>query len=88
MRRRGAPAGLCRPDRRRSQDLPRLFCADPAVRWAQAEVLRRDRTYHVPGRTRFRLEWRRAVDIDTEEDWAMAGALLNGPGPNGGHYGP
>jgi CMP-N-acetylneuraminic acid synthetase len=73
---------------RRSQDLPELFCPTGAVWWGQAEVLRRHRTYHVPGRTGFELEWRRAVDIDTEEDWAMAEALLSGRGLNGGHCAP
>jgi N-acylneuraminate cytidylyltransferase len=88
-----APTGELQPvfadlTTRRSQDLPELFCPTGAIWWGQAEVLRRDRTYHVPGRTGFEIEWRRAVDIDTEEDWAMAEALLNGSGPNGGHYAP
>jgi N-acylneuraminate cytidylyltransferase len=34
----------------RSQDLPDLFCPTGAVWWGKAEVLRRERTYHVATR--------------------------------------
>lgn len=61
---------------KRSQDLPELFCPTGAVWWAKAEVLRREGTYHVPGRTGWELPWERGVDIDTEDDWEMAEILL------------
>lgn len=60
----------------RSQDLPVLFCPTGAVWWAGAELLRRTRTYHVPGRTGWEMPWQHGVDIDTEDDWTMAEVLL------------
>jgi CMP-N-acetylneuraminic acid synthetase len=60
----------------RSQDLPPLFCPTGAVWWAEAETLRRHRTFHVPGRTGWELPWDRGVDIDTEEDWLVADVLF------------
>lgn len=60
----------------RSQDLPDLFCPTGAIWWATAETLRRERTFHIPGRTGWEIPWQRAVDIDTADDWAMAEAML------------
>jgi CMP-N-acetylneuraminic acid synthetase len=60
----------------RGQDLPELFCISGAIWWATAEVLRRDRTYHVPGRTGWVMPWQRGIDIDTEDDWALAELLF------------
>lgn len=60
----------------RSQDLPELFCPTGAVWWARADVLRREGTYHIPGRTGWEIPWVRGLDIDTEDDWVMAEALL------------
>jgi N-acylneuraminate cytidylyltransferase len=66
------------PDRaqQRSQDLPEVFCITGAIWWASADVLRRERTYHVAGRSGWELPWQRAVDIDSEDDWLMAEVLL------------
>ena len=61
----------------RSQDLPELFCPTGAIWWANAEVLRREGTYHVANRTGWEIPWERGVDIDTEDDWAMAEVLLS-----------
>ena len=60
----------------RSQDLPVIFCPTGAVWWIRAEVLRRERTFHVAGRTGWEMPWQRGLDIDSEEDWALAEALL------------
>jgi len=60
----------------RSQDLPTLVCPTGAVWWAAADVLRRSRTFHVAGRRGWEMPWQRALDIDTEDDFAMAEALL------------
>lgn len=60
----------------RSQDLPDLFCPTGAIWWATASTLRRERTFHVSGRTGWELPWWRAVDIDTMDDWRMAELLL------------
>lgn len=61
----------------RSQDLPELFCPTGAVWWAQSDVLRREGTYHIGGRTGWEIPWQRGVDIDTEDDWLMAEVLLH-----------
>jgi CMP-N-acetylneuraminic acid synthetase len=60
----------------RSQDLPELLCPTGAVWWARAATLRRTRTYHIPGRTGWKIAWQHGVDIDTEDDWTMAETLL------------
>lgn len=61
----------------RSQDLPPLFCPTGAIWWAKAETLRREGTYHVAGRTGWEISWQRGLDIDTEDDWLLAEALLS-----------
>lgn len=60
----------------RSQDLPAVFCPTGAVWWARADVLRSEGTFHVVGRTGWEIDWRKGLDIDTEEDWAMAELLI------------
>jgi CMP-N-acetylneuraminic acid synthetase len=61
----------------RSQDLPDLFCPSGAVWWANADTLRRERTYHIDDRTGWEISWMHGIDIDTEDDWAMAEVLLS-----------
>lgn len=61
---------------RRSQDLAPVFCPTGAVWWVQPRVLRRERTFHVEGRTGWEIPWPRGVDIDTEDDWILAEALM------------
>lgn len=60
----------------RSQDLPELFCPTGAVWWARADALRREGSYHVATRTGWEIPWQRGVDIDTDDDWAMAEVLF------------
>jgi len=60
----------------RSQDLPELFCPTGAIWWAKAEVLRSAGTYHIAKKTGWEIPWQRGLDIDTEDDWAMAEVLL------------
>lgn len=60
----------------RSQDLPALFCPTGAIWWASAEVLLRERTFYTQDVRGWEIPWQRAVDIDTEDDWAMAEFLL------------
>ncbi|MFV2081307.1 MAG: cytidylyltransferase domain-containing protein [bacterium] len=60
----------------RSQDLGDLFCPIGAVWWAKSESLIRERTFHVNGRTGWVIPWYRAVDIDEEDDWALAEVLM------------
>ncbi len=60
---------------RRSQDLAELFCPTGAVWWARTAALRRAGTFYGEGVRGFPLAWRHAVDIDDEDDFAMAEAL-------------
>jgi len=60
----------------RSQDLPELFCPTGAIWWAESRVLRREGTFHIGNRTGWEMPWDRGVDIDTDDDWAIAEILL------------
>jgi CMP-N-acetylneuraminic acid synthetase len=60
----------------RSQDLPAVFCPTGAIWWARAEVLREARTYHIDGRTGWEIDPLHGLDIDTNEDWRLAEALM------------
>jgi CMP-N-acetylneuraminic acid synthetase len=60
----------------RGQDLPPLFCPTGAIWWARAETLREAGTFHVPGRTGWEIDPVHAIDIDTEDDWRLAEALM------------
>jgi CMP-N-acetylneuraminic acid synthetase len=62
--------------RQRSQDLSELFCPTGAVWWARTDALRRAGTFHLAGRTGWEIDWTHAIDIDTEEDWSLASALM------------
>jgi N-acylneuraminate cytidylyltransferase len=63
----------------RSQDLPELFAPTGAIWWARTDALRRAGTFHLPGRTGWEIDWTHAIDIDTEDDWRLAEALMAGP---------
>jgi pseudaminic acid cytidylyltransferase len=60
----------------RSQDLATLYALTGALWWAKAEVLRKEKTFHIATRTGFELSWQHALDIDDDEDWKMAEVLL------------
>lgn len=62
--------------KKRSQDLPELFCPTGAVWWAKAHALKREKTFHLEGKTGWEMPWQHAVDVDTESDWAMAELLM------------
>jgi CMP-N-acetylneuraminic acid synthetase len=62
---------------RRSQDLPSLYCPTGAIWWARADVLNEAGTYHIDGRTGWEIEPTHGLDIDTEEDWRLAEALMH-----------
>jgi N-acylneuraminate cytidylyltransferase len=61
----------------RSQDQPPLYCISGAIWWGTTEVVRDRRTFHVETRSGWEMPWRRAVDIDTEEDWQFAEILAS-----------
>jgi N-acylneuraminate cytidylyltransferase len=60
----------------RSQDLPRLVCPTGAIWWARAGTLLAHGTFYAPHYAGWCMPWKRAVDIDTEEDWEMAEILF------------
>jgi N-acylneuraminate cytidylyltransferase len=60
----------------RSQDLPHLYCPTGAIWWANTAILREFGTFYAPDYTGWAMPWKRAVDIDTEEDWNMAEFLI------------
>jgi len=60
----------------RSQDLPALFVPTGAVWWAKSAMLRQEKTFHTPDRRGWEIPWFRAVDIDDEDDWLLAKALM------------
>lgn len=64
----------------RSQDLPPLYCPTGAIWWARASVLRAARTFHVEGRTGWEISPVHGLDVDTEEDWLLAEALMRHEG--------
>ena len=43
---------------------------------ARTDALRRAGTFHLAGRTDWEIDWTHAIDIDTEEDWRLADALM------------
>ncbi len=62
---------------KRSQDLPDLFCPTGAIWWIKAEILKKEKTFHVVNETGWEIPWDHAIDIDTKEDWKMAEILSN-----------
>jgi N-acylneuraminate cytidylyltransferase len=72
----GRPSALF-PDalKSRSQDLPKLFCPTGAIWIARSEPFRKATSFYGPGHRFFELSWRAAIDIDTEEDLALAKAV-------------
>lgn len=67
------PDALTRP----SQDLPKLYCPTGAVWIARTDALLAARTFYCPGHRFFPMHWQSAIDIDDEEDLAMAQAVFN-----------
>ena len=61
---------------RRSQDLDPLFCPSGAIWIARTGDLRAARTFHGNGATFLPLPWQAALDIDDEDDLALARALF------------
>ena len=67
----------------RSQDLPELFCPTGAIWLARTRALRDHKTFHIDGRIGYVMSWKNAIDIDTEEDWALAELLMSYRGKSG-----
>lgn len=60
----------------RSQDLAPLYCPSGAIWIARSEALRAARTFYGTGAAFWPLPWQAALDIDDDDDLAMAQALF------------
>lgn len=63
--------------KKRSQDLPPLFCPTGAIWIARAKPLLEQNTFHMPDRTYWPIPWEAAVDIDDHDDLRMAELLYS-----------
>jgi N-acylneuraminate cytidylyltransferase len=61
--------------RKRSQDLPKLFCPSGAIWIADAVTLKQQKTFYGEGWRTYALDWRHAFDIDDLDDYQMALAI-------------
>ena len=59
---------------RRSQELDPLYCPSGAIWLAEVAALRQAGTFYGPGHVYWPIRWQAAVDIDDDEDLAMARA--------------
>lgn len=60
----------------RSQDLPPLYCPSGALWVAQRDALLSSRSFYTAGHVLHPLDWMSAMDIDDEDDLAMARACF------------
>jgi N-acylneuraminate cytidylyltransferase len=63
--------------KKRSQDLPDLFCPTGAIWIARTKQLLEDKTFYGQGLTFHPIDWKAAVDIDNYEDVEFAEAVFN-----------
>jgi CMP-N-acetylneuraminic acid synthetase len=63
--------------KKRSQDLPDLFCPTGAIWIARTKQLLEDKTFYGQGHTFYAIDWKAAVDIDNYEDVEFAEAVFN-----------
>lgn len=61
--------------KKRSQDLPELFCPTGAIWIADVQSLYRDNTFYGTNHIFWEIDWKHAVDIDNYEDIVLAKAL-------------
>jgi len=61
--------------KKRSQDLPELYCPTGAIWIAKSDILKQEESFHVQDKKMFVMDWKYAVDIDDMEDWEMAEML-------------
>jgi CMP-N-acetylneuraminic acid synthetase len=73
----GEPIFLFPQARKRSQDLPRLYCPSGAIWIADTVALKQQRTFYGVGWRTYPLDWRNAIDIDDMDDYRMALAIAS-----------
>lgn len=62
---------------KRSQDLPELYSPTGAVWIGDVEALKRERSFYGEGHVFWKMNWKRAVDIDDNEDVELAKAFYH-----------
>lgn len=63
--------------KKRSQDLPDLFCPTGAIWIADANALVNRGSFYGEGYQYFSLDWKHAIDIDNYDDLEMTNVLMN-----------
>jgi N-acylneuraminate cytidylyltransferase len=58
--------------KKRSQDLPELFCPTGAIWISQTEYLKKHNSFYSPEVNFFEMDWKNAIDIDNYEDIEIA----------------
>ncbi len=61
--------------RQRSQDQESLYCPSGAIWIAKADAFKKEKTFYGDGLTVHPMDWKRAIDIDDEDDLEMARML-------------
>ena len=61
--------------KKRSQDLPDLYCPTGAIWIAEAEALKREKTFYGHNYSVFPMKWDNSIDIDNNEDLIMASLI-------------
>jgi len=63
-------------ENQRSQDLPDLYCPSGAIWLASTQTLKSTKTFYAPEHRFFPLNWISCVDIDDQDDLALAQACF------------
>lgn len=63
--------------KKRSQDLPKLYCPTGAIWISKSDVLLKEKTFYSEGHIFWELPWSSAIDIDDENDLLMAKSVFS-----------
>ncbi len=69
------PSWIFNDTKKRSQDLPDLFCPTGAIWIADVKALKEDKTFYGEGHVFWEIDWKRALDIDNKEDIELGKAF-------------
>lgn len=69
------PSWIFDNTKKRSQDLPALFCPTGAIWIANINSLKREKTFYGIGHVFWEIDWKRALDIDNYEDVELGKVL-------------
>ena len=68
----GKPNWIFKDSLKRSQDLPELYSPTGAIWIANVNQLKEAQSFYGPGHVFWKMNWKRAIDIDTYEDVELA----------------